>query len=441
MDDVQARRFDPGEYQALPPRSYDELLEQAQTLALMDDVSRELTAILDLEELLRRIAQRVKRLIDYQLFCVMLWNEQTQLLEHSFSLRYDERIVEKGGFPLGYGLCGTAALLRQPVRVPEVALDPRYVHCGHGVEVHSELVVPLLVQDRLIGILDLESTSRGAFTAHHERMLTTLASPVAIALENARLYERVRENERRLQHDLAMAREVQQQLLRDAPRGVPGLDLAVGYLPARELGGDFYDFLPYGDGRLAIAVGDVAGKGTAAALFGSLAVGILREHAVGHPCPPAEMLEMMNRRLQQPCLDSRFVAMAFAVYDARARSLALANAGFPRPLLMRNGRVERIAAEGVPLGLLPDVRYEEKTLTLDPSDLVVFCSDGIHEAMNGREEEFGLERLGAMVAKLAQDGSAREIADGILRAMEEHAGSSRGPGDDCTVVVLKAARE
>ena len=205
MGDVHEQRTELAEYQRIPARSYADLLEQAQTLALLDDVSRELTAILDLEELLRRIAQRVKRLMDYQLFCVMLWNERTQLLEHSFSLRYDERIVEKGGFPLGYGLCGTAALLRQPVRVPEVALDSRYVRCGHGVDVRSELVVPLLIQDRLIGVLDLESTSPAAFTAHHERMLTTLASPVAIALENARLYERVRENERRLAHDLAMA--------------------------------------------------------------------------------------------------------------------------------------------------------------------------------------------------------------------------------------------
>ena len=441
MGDVHEQRTELAEYQRIPARSYEGLLEQAQTLALLDDVSRELTAILDLEELLRRIAERVKRLVDYQLFCVMLWNEKTQLLEHSFSLRYDERIVEKGGFPLGYGLCGTAALSRQPVRVAEVALDPRYVRCGHGVDVRSELVVPLLIQDRLIGVLDLESTSPAAFTAHHERMLTTLASPVAIALENARLYERVRENERRLAHDLAMAREIQQQLLRDAPRGLPGLDLAVGYLPARELGGDFYDFLPYGDGRLAIAVGDVAGKGTAAALYGSLAIGILREHVVGHPCPPAEMLEMMNRRLHHPRLDSRFVAMVFAVYVARARSLALANAGFPQPVLLRDGRIEPVAVEGVPLGLLPDVRYEEKMLALRPGDVVVFCSDGIHEAMNRREEEFGLERLGAMVAKLAQEGSAREIAQGILRAMERHAGSNGGPGDDCTVVVLQATRD
>ena len=131
----------------------------------------------------------------------------------------------------------------------------------------------------------------------------------------------------------------------------------------------------------------------------------------------------------------------FAVYDSRASSLALANTGFPLPLHVRTVRTERIAAQGVPLGLLPDGSYEEKILALDPGDVVVFCSDGIHEARNRQEEEFGLERLEPMIAKLSQEGSAREIADGILRAREDHAGSSGGPDDDCTVVVLKTTRE
>ena len=128
-------------------RLYENLREQSRTLSLLHEVSRELTSILDREELLRRVAQRVKRLIDYQGFHVMLWNEQTQLLQHTFSLRYDERLVIKGGLGLGYGLCGTAAALRQPVRVPNVNLDPRYVCCSDAVQVRSELVVPLVSKD------------------------------------------------------------------------------------------------------------------------------------------------------------------------------------------------------------------------------------------------------------------------------------------------------
>jgi len=165
--------------------------------------------------------------------------------------------------------------------------------------------------------------------------------------------------------------------------------------------GDFYDFLPYGDGKLAIAVGDVAGKATAAALQGSLAIGTLREHVVSHPCEPSHMLCHMNRRLQQPRLDNRFVAMVFAVYDQGNGGLTVANAGFPRPHLLRDGRVEEIPVQGLPLGILPEPRYEQRALELRKGDVVVFCSDGLKECMDRSGEEFGSERLEALLVELA----------------------------------------
>src|SRR5215469_6885893 len=253
----------------------------------------------------------------------MLWNERTQHLETAFAMRYGDTIPHRNRAPLGQGLTGTAAGERRVLRVNDTTEDARYVKCDIGFDTRSELVVPLLLQERLIGVLDLESTEANAFTAEHERMLSTLGSYVAIALENARLYEEARETERRLHTDLATAREIQRGLLPTGARDVPGLDLAAAYSPARELGGDFYDFLPYGKGRLAMVLGDVSGKGTAAALFASLAIGILREHVVTHPCPPAEMLAMLNGRLHAARLDSRFIATLFSVYDAGTRRLTL----------------------------------------------------------------------------------------------------------------------
>ncbi len=417
-------------------RLYENLREQTRTLSLLHEVSRELTSILEREQLFRKIAQIVKRLIDFQLFCVMLWDEETQRLEHTFSLRYDERITEKGGFPLGYGICGTAAALRQSIRVPNVHLDPRYVRCGHGVEVRSELAVPLVFKDRLIGVLDLESTEYNAFSEQHEQMLSTLASYIAIALENARLYEKLREDEQQLEEDLSMAREIQKGLLPEVPAHLPGLDVAVAYQPALHLGGDIYDFLPYADGRWAITVGDVAGKASAAALYGALAVGIMRSHVVHHPCEPTEMLARMNEQLRQPRLDNRFVALLFSLYDPRGKSLTVANAGFTRPWLVRGDRAEQIAVDGVPLGMLPGVSYEQKKLALHGGDVAVFCSDGLHECMNHRAEEFGAGRLQAMLEEMA-GGSARDIADELIRATDSYAARKGEQADDRTVVVLK----
>src|SRR5207248_8310924 len=180
---------------------------------------------------------------------------------------------------------------------------------------------------------------------------------VAVARENARLYEGALHTERRLRTDLDTAREIQRQLLPTGGRELPGLDLRAAYVPARELGGDFYDFLPYGEGRLAIALGDVSGKGTAAALYGSLAIGTIREIVIDSNCDPACMLALLNQRLHNARLDSRFIAMLFGVYDAASRRLSLANAGSPYTLLLRDGHVVSVRVEGVSLGRLPGSEY------------------------------------------------------------------------------------
>jgi sigma-B regulation protein RsbU (phosphoserine phosphatase) len=430
-----------GDVDPVPQSLLTAFPEQAKTLTLLYDVSRELTAILDREELLGRIAERVKRIVNYHVFSVMLWNESAQLLEGVFGVCYEDSIPTFLSLPLRRGLTGTAAAERRSVRVDDVLTDARYIRCETGVETRSELVVPLLLQDRLIGVLDLESTEPGAFTAENERMLATLGSYIAVALENARLYEEARENEFRLQDDLNTAREIQRQLLPHGARGIPGLDLAAAYVPARALGGDFYDFLPYGNGKLALALGDVSGKGTAAALYGSLAIGTLRELVVSSTCNPASMLQMLNRRMYGARLDARFIAMLFAVYDAAAHRLTLANAGGPYPLLVRGGSAREIRVEGVPLGLFPDTEYEETAIDLEAGDLVLFASDGILESENGQLEEFGSERLHALLANASPEISANELSEKIIAATDDHSGPGTNPHDDRTLLVLRVTSE
>jgi sigma-B regulation protein RsbU (phosphoserine phosphatase) len=428
-----------GDADPVPPSLFASYPEQANTLSLLYEVSREITSILDREELLRRIAQRVKKLVNYHVFSVMLWNEKTQHLESAFVMRYGDSIPPRTRIPLHQGLTGAAAGERRAVRVSDTLLDPRFLACkiDTGVAARSELVVPLLMQDRLIGVLDLESAETHAFTAEHERMLGTLASYIAIALENARLYEEARKSERRLHDELATAREIQRQLLPSGAREIPGLDLAAGYCSALEVGGDFYDFLPYGKGRLAVALGDVSGKGTAAALFGSLAIGTMREHIVEHPCPPPEMLALLNRRLHGARLDARFIAMAFAVYDAGERRLTLANAGAPYPVLVRDGEVQQIRVAGVPLGLFPDTEYDEVTVDLRSGDVVLFASDGILESENAERQEFGLAGLSAVLQNVSPLQPAGEICDLVLNATDAYTGGGLAPADDRTLLVLR----
>lgn len=416
-----------------------DVIEQAEILSLLYDISKELTSILDLEQLLRCIGTRVKLLVDYDVFAVMLVNTDMQRLEHAFTLRYDERIEVSRTLSFGEGLCGTSVLERRPIRVERVENDPRYIQCLQDMGVQSELVIPLIMQDRVLGVLDLESMRPGAFTERHEHMLTTLASTVAIALENARLVDHLQRAEHRRKEDLDRAREVQQLLLPETMPEVPSLDVAVRYLPARELGGDFYDFLPYDRGRFLIAVGDVAGKGSAAALLASLGIGLLREHVMHESCPPAAMLSDLNGHLLIPGASGKFITMILAIYDPATAELTLANAGFPLPLLVRNEEIRPIDVTGLPLGMFPNSSYDGTALQLQAGDVLVFCSDGVLEQNNAAQEEFGAERLFGQLVKTCVSSGAEEVASGIIEAVDRFAGEhpSIESMDDRTIVVLR----
>jgi sigma-B regulation protein RsbU (phosphoserine phosphatase) len=305
------------------------------------------------------------------------------------------------------------------------------------VEIRSELAIPLLVQDRLIGALDLESTELDAFPAHAEQMLLALASSIAIALENARLFERVQREEQRLEDDLATAREIQRGLLPGGTPRMPGLEIGVAYRPARELGGDFYDFLPLGPGRFALAVGDVAGKATAAALYGSLAIGLLRGGILQCAEHPARLLSDLNQQLQLPRVRNRFLTLGLGVFDHADHSVTFVNAGMPWPYLVREGRVEHWRIDGFPLGVLPEVRYDQGTLRLEMGDMLVLCSDGMLDGENDRREPFGDCALQSELARLAGE-PAQVVAQDLLQTALAYDADPRSPIiDDRTVVVLR----
>lgn len=422
-------------------RLYQATRDQAKMLSLLHEANRELTSILDQECLLDRVAELVERLIRYDVFTVYLWNPERLLLEPALARFRDGLAVGRvGSMALGEGLCGTAATLRRSIRVPDVAVDPRYRPCGHGLPIRSELSVPLVFEDRLVGVIDLESTEPDAFRARDEELLSTLGASMAIALENARLYEQVRESERALEEDLGTAREIQKRLLPRATALVPGLQVGVAYEPARHLGGDFYDILPLGDGRAAVAVGDVSGKGSSAALYGALAIGMLRENALYNNCcgAPSRMLRELNEKLYQLGFGNRFLALTFAIYDAEAGRVTLAGSGLPHPYRVGPaGGVEELEVEGVPLGLLPGREYEDVEIELPPGASLVIPTDGIEEALRAGEE-FGRERIRTVLSRLtASSASAKDVADGLLDDARRFAGPDDPAADDRTVLVLK----
>jgi sigma-B regulation protein RsbU (phosphoserine phosphatase) len=411
---------------------YTRTMRQSRILLLLNEIARELTSILNLDELLGRIAELMRRLIDYQMFSILLLDATGEKLQHRFSLRFNENIQLKHEIPLGRGLVGYAAETKQAVVIPDVTKDPRYIEANP--ETRSELVVPLIYKDKVIGVLDLEHTRSGFFTEDHKRTVTTLAAQIAIAIENARLYEQVARQERRLERDLALARELQMRLLPHARPKLGNLDVAAKFVPARAIGGDLYDFIPYSMSRLGIVIGDVSGKGAPAAIYAALVSGILRSHAPIEPMP-AEMLSAVNLSLAERRIEAQFVSIIYAVWDDESRTLTVANSGLPRPIYVHGGKNEVVEVTGLPLGLFDEADYDEFKFRMKPGDMFVFFSDGMLDARSRTGEMFGRRRVEEIVASCAAK-SADCVVDSLFNAVAEHSAGVE-TFDDQTVVAIK----
>jgi sigma-B regulation protein RsbU (phosphoserine phosphatase) len=419
-------------------RMFEQEREYADTLETLTEIAREVAEILDVDELLSRVAILTKRVIDYRTFGILLVDESRQVLEAKVALQYGEK-TSMLNVPLGEGLVGYSAQHKVPLVVEDVSKDPRYIKIVD--DVRSELVVPLLLKDRCIGVFDLESPELAAFTQRHAELLGILASQVAVAIENARLYETVRDNELRLEREIEFARRVQMALLpTEPPKRMKGVDLAARFEPARQIGGDLYDYLLPDPSTLVIAVGDVSGKGVPAALYGAFAGELVRSRTYRRRyttirSSPSGVLASMNAILHERRLEEYFCVLCYAAFDFKKRQLVLANSGLPYPIRRSDGVSRPIELPGVPLGSFPGPPYEELTFDLKVGDIYVFCSDGISEAEDLEGHDFGASHLIEVIDALA-DQPAKKIVDGIFDAVDDFRKDSPA-ADDMTAVAVK----
>ena len=407
-------------------------LSQNRVFATLLQVAQEVSHILNLDELLSKVSHLVRWQIPYDAFSILLLEKESRILKHYFGVRFDERI-QWNNMPVGQGIVGAAAQDAQTVLVPDTNRDERYVPMVEGIR--SEVAVPLMVKDEVIGVLDLESAQVDAFAREHVRMLALLAPQVAIAIENARLYEQVARNEARLERDLRAARELQQHLLLASPPRVEGLEIAARNDSATEISGDLYDFFPLDGGRLGLLIGDVSGKGAPAALYGALVSGLMRELVADRHAPSKLLLEL-NRALLSRKIEARYLTALYTEWNPADRTLRLANAGLPRPLLFSRGKVTPIDVSGIPLGLIGVSEYEDLTITLGSGDTVVFASDGITESEDAVREQFGDHELTKVVEKHGEASPGRLLA-AVFAGVDAFSRSARA-ADDRTVIVVKA---
>ncbi len=417
---------------------YEEKSRDALTQQVMNEVGKEMTAILELEELLARVAVLMRRAIEYEILGIFLYRADRKAMELKVAIGYADETVERWRLlPLGKGLLGHAVQARETIVSTDLANDPRAISARtvDGRWTLSEVAIPLISRDRLLGGMVVESCDPRYFTPERVQILETLASQIAVSIDNAQLFQELLNKEQRLEADFALARDLQKSMLPPSRPQVKGMEFAALFRPAQSLGGDYYDFLWLADNLLALAIADVSGKGVAAAITMGAVRSALR-FAARLETSPAQVLYHVNRRLVRDVKKRTYVTLFYCVLDCSTRILRWSNGGHYPPILFRaDGRIEELARGGLPVALFDKSRYAAGRARLERGDLVFFYTDGVVEAVSAEGEEFGRDRLREYVRARTRL-PARSILRGLLGEVKKF---SRGmeQGDDITAFLFK----
>ena len=374
-------------------------------------MAREFGSILNLDELLTRLASVTRRVVDYRTFGILLLNEETQELEMKTAVRYGDQSVPTH-VKIGVGLVGYAALHKEPVLVSDVSADPRYIQVVE--DIRSELVIPLMIKDRCIGVFDLESPELDAFKKNDVQVLTLLASQAAVAIENARLYETIRANEIRLEKEIRFAQRVQVALLpTELPKRLKGVDVAARFEPAYELGRRSVRFPGPRTAQPRDCCRRRVGKRRARGLYSAFAGELVRSRTfrrryTSDRSSPAGVLASMNTILHERQLEPYYCTLCYSLFDFKRRTVVFANSGLPYPVRCSGETVAQIVLPGVPLGSFAGSAYDEVSYDLAAGDVYVFCTDGVFEANDARGREFGVERMSQVVRESRDAAGAHD---------------------------------
>lgn len=428
-------------------------LTVTEKLRLLLDITKKISSTLDLQELLNMVMDTLVSLIPYDAAGIYIIEYESRgggdqdgdgssaprqccALRTEVIRGYDIEALSELSLKVGEGMIGHVAQTGEPINSGDVRQDSRYVDARP--ETNSELVAPIISNNEVIGVFDLESDRFDAYTEDDLQLLLLLASQVAIIIEKVMLHEQLVEK-KRLQGQLEVARQVQLELLPARHPQLKGFDISAYNFPSEEVSGDYYDFVRVYEDQLGVVVADVSGKGVPAALLMAFLRASLRA-AIHIGYASNISMAKVNYLLWESIEQHQFVTAFYGVLDTTNRTLAYANAGHNPPLLIdREGRATFVERGGVPLGMFRDARYYEYYLPIEPGQILVLYTDGATEAVNRADEEYGRERL-ADVVRAERHRSARALIDAIYADVMHFTGG-HGASDDITLVVIKADDE
>jgi sigma-B regulation protein RsbU (phosphoserine phosphatase) len=412
---------------------------QSDLLALISKISVALLDTATLNETLDQIVSMVFQAVPADRSMIMMRDEKSPDLKVAVA-RLRDRAGEVGEIRISRSVIDEVVTNGKSVLTSDAQADPRFMGGTVMLQgVRSVLAVPLGVGEKVFGIVYADSPlAEGRFTEDHLKVLTTLASVAAIRVQNARLMEQQMERVR-LERELQVASEIQQRFQPASAPIVAGYELQGISFPCYEIGGDYYDFIQRDNGKLIVALGDVSGKGPAAALLMSSLHAAVHAHSDTHDSL-AKMIGAVNRYLVDSTPANRFVTLFYAELDPKEGALAFLNAGHNPPLIVHaGGTMEQLAAGGLPLGIMANADFREGKTRLHPGDVLVIYSDGVSEAVNPKGEEFGPTRLYEVVARNL-DASAAGIRDRIESALTKFCQGTPA-ADDITLVICKRLAE
>ena len=410
------------------------LRRAVEELSILNDLARVISSTMSVNQIMELIVKKSVKTIGVEQGSITLVSSD-EAAPMKTLVRGADSSYGTMPYNIGVNLTGWMIKNQEPLLINDLRTDSRFRSLRETESnIKSILSVPLKVKDRLIGSVNIFNKLKGTFTNDDQRLLSIIATQSAQVIENARLYEEEREKER-LVRDLITAREIQMSLLPDKNPQLPGVDIAGRSIPAFEVGGDYYDFVPLGDNRLAIALGDVSGKGIPAALLMSNIQAALRSQASTSPLPKS-CITHVNSLIHSCTSPEKFVTLFYGIFDANNKSFQYTNAGHNPPILLDPlGAYSTLDRGGIVIGAVSQFPYEEDSIDLKTGHILVMYSDGITEIQDENEEQFGEERMMQIVREHA-DLTAAEISERIIDRV--HAFSSKNPQqDDMTLIVLK----
>ncbi|MCI0452571.1 MAG: SpoIIE family protein phosphatase [Candidatus Latescibacteria bacterium] len=412
-----------------------QLKRAVEELSILNELSRAIGSSLDSEDIIRKIVDRSMRAVQAEQTVVTLVDRNANQPMKTL-VRAMTSSAEHPHYHVNENLLGWMHLYKRPLLTNDPTTDERFRGLKWDQTIRSILCAPLIVKSELIGVItSYNKKGQGGFNEEDQRLLAIIAGQSAQIIENARLYE----EEKALvsmKEQVKLAAQIQQDLLPKAPPRLDGYDIAATSMAAQMVGGDYYDFVRVRDGRWAVCLGDVSGKGLPASLLMATLQATLRGQTALEQTV-RETISRSNRLIYQSTDPEKFATLFFAVLDAPGGALAFCNAGHEYPMLFKKGGGEpaRLVTGGMALGVLEEFPYEEDAARMDPGDTLIVYSDGITDAVNEFDQPFGEDRLRGVVTEHAS-GRADEILNRVVAAVKAHEGGAPRI-DDLTLIVVK----